>query len=102
MFAPNEKLANQLGQRAVIQPFIEDAFHFRRTAFQSVADHDQFGPVIQIGFAVPLENADATRFQECGHWRVDILVAARHGIPDVPAQRRNGCHGRTANSDKVN
>ncbi len=58
--------------------------------------------MIEVGGPVPFRDRDPAGFEEGGHGRVNILVAAGDRVPELAAERGDGRHGGPANADEMN
>ena len=81
-FFPYQKFVMQdLRQRAEWDTLVEQALQFDVAAGKRVADDDEVGTWIQVGFGKRLRNGNSKRFEKCGHRR----IGGRVGAGDVEA-----------------
>ena len=100
--APEEVLADRLGQRAVADLAIEHFLELRVAARDGVADDDQIEVRRDVLGGVAVERRDALAAQEVAHRRIDVLIGPAH--VEAPALQHRGQrrHGRAADADQMN
>ena len=100
--APEEMIADRLGQRAIPNLPVEDFLELDVATRDGIADDHQVDVGGDVRRVVALERGDALVAQEIAHRRIDVLVRAAHVDAAVLQQRRQRCHRRSANPNQVN
>ena len=76
-FAASEEFCVEKGrQRPEGNPLVQDVFDFRIAARECVADDDEIGRGVEVGFRVGLENGNAERTKQVAHGRIGCIVGA--------------------------
>ena len=101
-FAPDEKLLEQLRQRAIAELAVQHGLDLGIAAGNGVADDDQVGLVRQVLLGVAGDDLDLPLGQERGHGRIHIRVRARDAVTALLHRRRRTGHRRAADSHKMN
>ena len=100
---PSEKLlAQQGGHRGEGNALVENAFHLGIAARERVADDNQIGRGIEIGFGVGLENGNAERAKQIAHGRIGSLVRAGDAMALQLQKSGERGHGGAADSAQMN
>src|SRR5688572_4298234 len=100
--SPQEVFTYGLRQRAIPRFAIEHGLELDVAPRDGIAnDHkiDVAGDVLRV---VAAQRADLLRRQERAHRRIHVLVRTLHVMSLLLEERGQCCHGRPANSDKVN
>ena len=100
--APEEMIADRLGQRAIPNLPVEHLLELDVAARDGIADDHQIDIGRDVGRVVALERGDALVAQEVAHRRIDVLVRAAHVEAAALQQRRQRRHGRSADANQVN
>ncbi len=101
--AAREKLLMQQGgHRGKGNAVVEHALHFGIAARESIADHNQIGRGIKIGFGVRLQHRDAQRVQQVAHGRIGRLVGAGDAMALQLQKAGQRSHRCATNSAEVN
>ena len=101
--AAGEKfLVQQRGHGGEGNALVEDALDFRVAARERIADDDEIGRGIEIGFGVGLEDRDAERAQQIAHGRIGGFVGAGDAMALQLQQAGQRGHGGAADADEMN
>jgi hypothetical protein len=85
-----EVLAQELRQRAVREPAVEQRLDLGVAAREGVADDRQVGRRLEVLRAVAFDDRESLSAQEVAHRREDAGVRTGHGEPRIGATRRGG------------
>ena len=91
-----------LGQRAERNALIEHALQFHVAARKRVADDDEIGTGIEVGFGKRLRYRDAQRFEKRRHRRIGRRIRAGDAEAALLQHAGEGSHRRPADADQMN
>ena len=97
----DEKLLEQLGQRAVAKPLVEHGLGLGVAARDGIAHDHEVGVVGEVVGVVGRGDGDAPCGEEPGHGRVDVLVGAGDGEASLLHGGRGAGHGGAGDADEV-
>ncbi len=98
---PNEFVVEHPGHGGEWKAAVEDGFELRVAARDGVADDDEVGRGIEVGFREGLGDGDTEGAELVGHGRVGGLVGAGDAMALELKQAGERGHGGAADSDEV-